>query len=178
VVPGSREPKGLLWDEEFRHGFARAVDWMQATDTLTYLPDDILTKVDRATMAVSLEARVPLLDHRLVEFAWHLPPFMKLRNGRGKWILRQVLYRHVPPALIDRPKMGFGVPIGAWLKGPLRDWAEDLLNPIRLRDADLINPAPVRALWSDHLSGRRNWQYPLWDVLMLEAWRRRWMGGS
>ncbi|OJX75913.1 asparagine synthase (glutamine-hydrolyzing) [Magnetospirillum sp. 64-120] len=169
VVPGGHEPKGLLWDPALERDFPDSVGRMQAADTLTYLPDDILTKVDRATMAVSLEARVPLLDHRLVEFAWTLPLSMKVRDGQGKWILRQVLYRHVPPALIDRPKMGFGVPIGAWLVGPLRDWAEDLL-----RHTELVDPAPVAKLWSEHLSGTRNWQYPLWDILMLESWRRRW----
>jgi asparagine synthase (glutamine-hydrolysing) len=118
---------------------------------------------------------VPLLDHRVLEYAWSLPASSKIRNGQGKWILRQVLYRHVPKALVDRPKMGFGVPLGEWLRGPLRDWAESLLDPHRLREAGLIDPAPVATLWAEHLSERRNWQYPLWDVLMLEAWRQRWM---
>lgn len=144
---------------------------MQAVDSLTYLPGDILTKLDRASMAVSLEARVPLLDHRLVEFGWSLAPDLKLRDGTGKWLLRRVLARRVPPALFERPKMGFGVPIDAWLRGPLRAWAEDLLSD---RD-DLLDNKALQALWRQHLSGRRNWQYRLWGVLMFRAWRRRWL---
>jgi asparagine synthase (glutamine-hydrolysing) len=176
VVPGSHEPHGANWDETLTVDFPEDVDRMQYLDTVTYLPDDILTKVDRASMAVSLEARVPLLDHRVVEFAWGLPLSMKLRDGGGKWILKQVLYRHVPRALVERPKMGFGVPIDAWLRGPLRDWAESMLDDHALTSGGLVDPAPVRRLWIEHLSGRRNWQYLLWDVLMLEEWRRRWMG--
>ena len=146
-------------------------------DVTGYLPDDILVKVDRAAMSTSLETRVPFLDRDVFDVAWRLPMDVKLRAGVTKWILRQVLYRHVPPALVDRPKMGFGVPIGAWLRGPLRPWAEDLLAERRLTTQSLLDPVPVRRAWQLHLSGRRDLGYELWDVLMLQSWLDRWMPG-
>lgn len=173
LVPGAREPEGPLSDMSVAASVPDLVERMQYLDTITYLPDDILTKVDRASMAVSLEARVPLLDHRVVDFAWRLPMHFKIRDGETKWLLRQVLYRRVPRALIERPKMGFGVPIDAWLRGPLRDWAESLLDEGRLRSEGFLDPEPVRRRWSEHLSGRRNWQYAIWTVLMFQAWLER-----
>lgn len=150
-----------------------AIEWMMAVDSVHYLPDDILAKVDRAAMAVSLEARVPMLDPDVVRFAWSLPLTMKIRDGQTKWPLRQVLYRHVPQSLIERPKMGFGVPIAAWLRGPLRDWAESLLDPARMESEGYLSPKSVQTLWRDHLSGRFNHGYRLWTILMFQAWLRR-----
>jgi asparagine synthase (glutamine-hydrolysing) len=170
VVIGATEPATLLTGNA--HGLEGLDDIqrMMALDFLTYLPDDILVKVDRAAMSISLETRVPFLDHRVIDFAWRLPQSMKLRNGATKWALRQVLYRYVPPELIERPKMGFAVPIGDWLRGPLRDWAESLLDESRLRQEGFMHPAPIREKWQEHLSGQRNWQYHLWDVLMFQSW--------
>lgn len=170
VVLGSSEPETVLTGAVPPLAGLNDVERMMALDMLSYLPDDILAKVDRAAMGVSLETRVPMLDHRVVEFAWSLPLDYKLRGGVTKWPLREVLYRHVPRSLIERPKMGFGVPIDHWLRGPLRDWAETLLSESRLRQEGFFNPAPIRQKWTEHLSGQRNWQHQLWNVLMFQAW--------
>jgi asparagine synthase (glutamine-hydrolysing) len=143
---------------------------MMLWDTANYLPDDILVKVDRASMGVSLEVRAPLLDYRVVEFAWRVPMSMKVRDGEGKWLLRQLLYKYVPRSICERPKMGFDVPVIAWLRGPLRDWAESLINERRLQTEGFFHAAPIRQKWREHLSGARNWQHQLWSVLMFQSW--------
>lgn len=146
------------------------VERMMVLDTLSYLPDDILVKVDRAAMSTSLEVRVPFLDYRVFDFAWRLPIEYKLRNMQTKWILRQLLYRYVPPELIDRPKMGFGFPVDIWLRGPLREWAETLLNEARLKQEGYFNPKFICQKWDEHLSGKRNWSSQLWAILMFQLW--------
>jgi asparagine synthase (glutamine-hydrolysing) len=170
VVLSSREPRTVLDSIDESSWPSNVEEVMMLTDLLNYLPDDILTKVDRASMAVSLEARVPMLDHRVVEFAWKLPLRFKIHNGISKWILRQVLYKYVPAELLERPKMGFGVPIDSWLRGPLREWAEDLLSASSLGQHGLLNVGAIRIKWQEHLSGVGNWQYLLWDVLAFQAW--------
>ncbi|EKV25913.1 Asparagine synthetase [Caenispirillum salinarum AK4] len=171
LVPQARGAVGLGYDGALSDVLPDFVERMQVHDAVTYLPDDIMTKVDRTTMAVSLEAREPLLDHRLVEFAWTLPRHFKIRGGDGKWLLRQALYRYVPRDMVERPKMGFSIPLESWLRGPLREWAEALLDPAALSAEDLFDPAAVRSLWDDHQNGRRNHSTVLWNVLMLQAWR-------
>lgn len=178
VIGGSERAS---WAEVQVHEFAagpRGRDFterMMFGDLIGYLPDDILVKLDRAAMSVSLESRVPMLDHRVVEFAWSLPFEMKIRANRGKWLLREVLYRHVPRQLIERPKQGFAIPIGSWLRQDLRDWAEALLDESRLRREGYLESGMVRRRWSEHLSGRRNNQHWLWNVLMFQAWQERWL---
>jgi asparagine synthase (glutamine-hydrolysing) len=184
MVSGWQHPEAIVKDgsEEsgsFEHlleakGVGSLVDRMMLADQGVYLPDDLLTKTDRASMAVSLEVRVPLLDHRVVEFAWRIPLSMKIRDGRGKWLLRQVLHRHVPPTLVERPKMGFEVPIAAWLRGSLRPWGEELLSAERLRTSGL-NAEPIRRAWTELHGGRGNMTHALWAVLMYQAWQERWL---
>ncbi len=172
VVPESEEPSTLLSDPSQWARLANITQQMMVLDTLTYLPDDILTKVDRASMAVSLEARVPLLDPALLEFAWSLPLDMKLRGSQTKRILRRVLARYVPRELFERPKWGFGIPLDGWLRGPLRDWAECLLDAHRLQQEGFFDPRRIREKWAEHLSGRHG-EFHLWDILMFQAWLER-----
>ena len=158
--------------ERYKHGLARLSNLkkMMYLDLMMYLPDAILTKLDRASMAVSLEARVPFLDHRFIEFVWNIPFGYKYKKGKGKWILRKVLNRHVPMELIDRPKMGFGVPVEDWLRGPLRDWAENLLEDRKIRDQGYFDAVLVRKMWDEHKSGKRRWHAQIWRILVFQMW--------
>jgi len=165
VIGGAETISGQDWPEQ--ENFA---EQMMLRDALAYLPNDILTKVDRASMCVSLETRAPFLDHRVFEFAWQLPMALKIRGGKSKWLLRQLLYQHVPRNLIERPKAGFSVPIGEWLRGPLREWAEALLDESRLRRDAFFDPVPIRQTWLEHRRGIRNWQHRLWAILMFQTW--------
>jgi asparagine synthase (glutamine-hydrolysing) len=174
VVLGAHEPSTAITDRSRWAALPDFTQRMMFLDLVSYLPDDILAKVDRASMAVSLEARVPLIDHRVVAFAASVPLSMKIRDGQGKWLLRRVLDQYVPRDLIERPKMGFGVPIDVWLRGPLREWAEELLDERRLLAEGYFHPVPIRQKWREHLSGSRNWQYQLWNVLQFQAWRECW----
>jgi len=170
VVNGCREAPGHDSDPSWQAKLSNPMERMMYADLMSYLPDNCLVKVDRASMAASLEARVPLLDHRIVEFAWRLPVRQKIRGKDGKWLLRQVLHRYIPKALVDRPKMGFGVPIGDWLRGPLREWAESLLDAQRLREEGYFEPGSIRDVWTKHLSGKASEPQKLWNVLMFQAW--------
>ena len=182
LVSSGIDPRGIVIDGEealtdlvnpkWNEIFPNLDDRMLFLDLVTYLPEDILTKVDRASMGVSLEVRIPILDHRVVELAWRLPRHMKIRNGTGKWILRQVLYRHVPESIVKRPKHGFGIPIHKWMRGPLADWATELLDWSQLNDEGFFDATQVRVRWEDHSSGKRNWGSFLWIVLMFQQWLR------
>ena len=170
IVLEAQEPKGITWDQSLTEEIPDFVAQMQRMDLIQYLPDDILTKIDRATMAVGLEARVPLLDHRIVEFAWRLPATMKIRGAEQKWILRQVLYNYVPRELVDRPKMGFGAPIAGWLRGSLKDWAEALIEPRRLLNEGYFSVAPITRTWQAFLKGDDRLRERLWGILMFQSW--------
>ncbi|MBL4608251.1 MAG: asparagine synthase (glutamine-hydrolyzing) [Pseudomonadales bacterium] len=170
LVIGTSEPLAQMCSFQAMPKISDYAHWMMAMDAQTYMPDDILVKVDRAAMANSLETRVPMLDHRLVELACRLPMHMKIRDGKGKWVLREVLYRHVPKALIDRPKKGFSIPMASWLRGPLRDWAEALLDESRLHQEGYFHPEPIRSVWKQHLQERADHSTKLWGVLMFQAW--------
>ena len=175
LVVGGREDDGVIEHVFGRTSMPGLIERMMLADQLTYLPDDQLAKVDRVSMAVSLEARVPLLDHRVVEFAWTLPASMKVRGGQGKWLLRQVLYRFVPKSIVERPKQGFSVPLDAWLRGPLRPWAEDLLSTEQLERDGILRAAPIRQAWSALLAGRGGSAQALWGMLLFQQWRQRWL---
>jgi asparagine synthase (glutamine-hydrolysing) len=170
LVGGANDLPYLLGTRENWPALHDPIARMMALDGLTYLPDDILVKVDRAAMAVSLETRAPFLDRNVIDFAWSLPMHMKIRDGQSKWLLRQLLQRHVPHDLVERPKMGFGIPLDDWLRGPLREWSEGLLAESRLRSEGYLDPVPIRKSWEAHLSGRASYGYRLWSVLMFQAW--------
>ena len=172
VVKNNQEPPEILSKIESQLETLNNENKMMVFDFLTYLPDDILVKVDRASMANSLETRVPYLDHKLIEYAWKIPHRLKNKNGQGKWILKEILKQYVPKNLTERPKMGFGVPIGTWLRGSLKDWAENLLDEKKMQEEGFLNSKLIKKKWKEHISGKKNWQHDLWDILMFQAWIR------
>ena len=173
VKDTSSDPDHYIADIFDKFSDLSNVSSMMASDTISYLPGDILTKVDRASMAVSLETRVPFLDKNLIELAWCLPEEYKIKNKVGKRILREILYNYIPEKLVDRPKMGFGVPISEWLRRDLKSWAESMLDPVTLKEQGLLNVSNVQLLWNEHISGDRNWHRPLWSIIMFQAWMNR-----
>ncbi len=178
IMIDGHEPEHPAQDKELFESSPGLLSWMQQVDSVSYLPGDILTKVDRASMAVSLEARVPLLDHRVFEFACRLPIYMKIRQGQTKWLLRQVLYQYVPATLIDRPKMGFGAPLATWLRGPLKEWAWSRIEPGCLKKHGLLDVKEIQYRWDTHQSRKANWEYPLWTVIILHDWLEKQTDGA
>jgi asparagine synthase (glutamine-hydrolysing) len=170
IVPGSVEASTVFTAPPAGPEKVKGIRRLMYLDSISYLPDDIFAKVDRAAMAISLETRAPLVDQRVVEFAWRIPRIMHYREGRGKRLLRLILDKYVPSTLIERPKMGFGVPIAEWLSGPLRDWAEALISPSRMRVEGFFDVVCIRDKWDEHQASHRRWHYLLWDVLMFQAW--------
>ena len=175
ILATDSQYKSILSDRMQWPHFTDLIHKMMFFDCMTYLPDDIMVKVDRASMGASLEARAPFLDHRVVKFAWSLPMNMIVRAGKSKWIIRKILHKYVPAKLIERPKMGFGIPLDSWLRGPLREWAEGLLDFNQIEREGILNAGLIRSRWAEHLSGKRNWQYCIWNILMFEAWKNYWM---
>jgi asparagine synthase (glutamine-hydrolysing) len=174
IVRDAQEIKTVAIENNLKNTVSNFTSRMQLMDMISYLPDDILVKLDRASMAVGLEARVPLLDHRIVEFALKLPIDMKQRNGKSKWLLRQLLHRYVPSEIVERPKMGFSIPIGDWLRGPLREWSQDLLSSEQLKKHDFFKSDIVQTYLNEHMKGHRNHQYKLWVLLMFQSWYLKW----
>ena len=174
MISGTEE-KGIIWENNFESYITEYVERLKLLDTLTYLPDDILTKVDRSSMAVSLEVRVPILDHRIVEFSWMLPKKIQIKKNKSKWILRQVLKKYIPEKFFERPKMGFGVPIDSWLRKDLKNWGSHLLSDEVFKKHKLLKKNDIQLMWRQHQSNEKNWQYPIWNVLMLHSWAEEYL---